>query len=104
MVKKHLTLEQKKHLRDQIDNFESELFGAGEKLSILRFQEEHYMKYIKIQIKQSLKKIERLESNVKVLQCQIRDGIEVPKTMAEDEETTEEESEEEEKTEEKKEE
>lgn len=76
MVKKQLDEEQKKTLRDQIDGFESELFGVGEKLSILRFQEENYMKYVKIQLKQSLKKMERLKLNIKTLQDQIRNGIE----------------------------
>ena len=77
MVKKQLDLEQKNQLRDQIDNFKSELFGVGEKLTIFQYQEQFFIPYIKTQIKQNLKKAGRLKDNIKVLQSQIRDGVEV---------------------------
>ncbi len=104
MVKKQLDQEQKNQLRDQVDGFKTQLFGEGEKLSVFQYQEQHYLSYIKIQIKQTLKKILLLKDNIKALQSQIRDGVEVqdPKTqlnnkeeekMSEDEEKKEDESE-----------
>ncbi len=104
MVKEQLSNEMKKEMRSQIDDFKLSLIATEQDQRTNRSMRDNILEVLDIKHRQNSKKIEKLKSNIHVLQDQIRNGVEVKKdTMAEKEEKKEE-SETEEKAEDKEEE
>ncbi len=103
MVKEQLSEEMKKQMRGQLDDLKLSLLATEQDQEINRCSRKNILEVLDIKYRQNSRKIAQLKSNIKVLQDQIRNGVEVKKdTMAEDKEEKKEESESEEKADEEK--
>ena len=78
-------------LMDQVDEFKAQLIAEKSNLNQYEFDLAHVIDLVKIKKKQTLKKIERLNSNIAVLEKEIKKSFRAGgKIMAEEEETKEE--------------